>query len=165
MHSFAHKPMSLFMPFHKNLSEMRRRVALIPGCPSPWRWSKTFLRSPAATSGRKKPRDTSPKRRCVPTGMSAMMRRGFFFRACTWGQSTWAAARSSMDAGGGGRAASAVPTAAKENDPTCFGGGGGGGLERASATALSLPATWRMSVVYSATVSYTHLTLPTNREV
>ena len=55
-----------------------------------------------------------------------------------------------MDASGGGGTASAVPTAAKEKDPTCFGGGGSGGLERASATALSLPATWRMSVVYSA---------------
>jgi len=47
---------------HTKREEMRRRVALIPGWPREWMWSKTWRRKERGTRGRKVEVEMSPKR-------------------------------------------------------------------------------------------------------
>ncbi len=123
------------------LEAMRRRVALIPGCAAPWRWSKTCLRSSSGTRGRKVPVEASPKRDKSPTCCVTMRRPGWFLRVCTCGQRICRRAMSLRLSG-----LWSVMAAQMAADP----GGEAVGWDNASATTLDLPGTWSRSVVYSA---------------
>jgi len=93
--SLAQRVRSLAIACHKKREETRRRVALMPGWPRVWMWSKICLRKEIGMRGRKVGVETSPRREMVgERGMAVMDKEGRVLRKGMEGQSCWAFATS-----------------------------------------------------------------------